>query len=61
MTWAELTWPTWVWSLPETVKKGWQSVTGIGYAAAMRMQISTSTLQVRLLSIDYMFEPGGAL
>lgn len=60
-TWAQLTWATWVWGSPQTVKRGWQSVSGIGYAAAMRMQVTTATLTIQLLSIDYLFEPGGVL
>ncbi len=60
-TWASLTWPTWTWNGTEQIKKGWQSVAGIGYTATMRMKMSSINIQTQLLSIDYLYEPGGVL
>lgn len=60
-TWDVSPWDTSAWSTDLTVRKGWQSVSAIGYAGAMRMQVSTMTISMQLLSIDYLFEPGGVL
>ena len=60
-TWDIDPWDTTSWSTDLTVRKGWQSVAALGYAGAMRMQVSTSTISMKLLSVDYLFEPGGAL
>lgn len=58
-TWSEITWENWVWSGAAMVQKSWQGVAGIGYSATVRMKITASNLDVALLSIDYMYEPGG--
>lgn len=60
-TWDVSPWDTSSWSTDMTVNKGWRSVNALGYAGAMRMQVSTATISMQLLSIDYMYQPGGAL
>jgi len=59
-TWDVDPWDTSSWSTDFSVQKGWQSVAALGYAGGMRMQVSTKTISMQLLTIDYMFEPGGA-
>lgn len=44
-----------------SIIKPWKSITGIGYAGAMRIRVSTNNVEISLRAIDYVFEAGGIL
>jgi hypothetical protein len=54
-----ITWNTNDWTAGMAVYRDWQSVGAIGFAAAARIQVQTLTSEIRLQSMDYVFEPGG--
>lgn len=41
--------------------KEWQTVTGLGYAGALRMRLAIQGFTAQWMSTDYVFEPGGVL
>lgn len=49
------------WSGVTKVLRNWQSVGGIGFAAALRMKGSTIGVQATWNATDYLYEPGGVL
>jgi hypothetical protein len=44
-----------------SIAKDWQSITGVGYSAALRIRVLTDALTISMRSIDYVFEEGGIL
>jgi hypothetical protein len=54
-----ITWNTNDWTAGMAVYRDWQSVGAIGFAAAARIQVQTLTSEIRLQSMDYVFESGG--
>ena len=60
-TWDVDTWDNAIWGGAVKTVRGWQSVTGIGYAASLRLRLSSDSQQVEWLSSNYAFEPGGIL
>jgi hypothetical protein len=59
--WNVGAWDSFAWGDASAVKKDWQGVTGIGYAAALHMRIVNNQSYVQWQSIDYVFELGGVL
>lgn len=57
--WDVATWDVDSWGGALEIKKDWQSIYGLGYAAALRMQLASNVLQIYWQSTDWMFEPGG--
>ena len=59
--WDVTGWDVGEWGDAAQVVKDWLGVTGVGYAAALRMRIATDVLTVSWQSTDWLFEPGGIL
>jgi hypothetical protein len=60
--WDTATWESAIWNGGMlAISKGWQYLSGLGYAAAFRMKTSSRGIQVQLSAIDYLFERGGVL
>lgn len=59
--WDVAPWDTSSWASDAAVSKSWQSVTGIGFAGTLRMQIVNNGGDISLQSIDYVYENGGIL
>lgn len=59
--WGTSKWGIGLWSSGLTVQKNWQTVYGIGFSAALYMQIATTGSQVQVLSFDWVMSDGGAL
>lgn len=59
-TWNVAPWNTSDWGGTDNIEKDWQTVNGIGYAAALRAIIS-SEISVSWQSTDYVFQLGGIL
>lgn len=59
--WDTSPWDTSPWGVSTDIIKNWQTVTGMGYAAALRMQITAMDLTVQWQSTDFVYEPGGVL
>lgn len=57
--WNTSPWNTSPWTRSLAVQKTWQSVTGMGYAAAIRMRVSSNSPQIFWTSTDYIFEGAG--
>lgn len=59
--WDTIFWDTTLWGGQGIVNKDWRTVGGVGYAASLRMALTTSGIQAELQSIDYLYEAGGVL
>ena len=59
--WDAEDWNTATWGLADQVVKDWQSVTGQGYAAVVRMRIATNAIEVKWQSTDWLYQPGGRI
>lgn len=59
--WDVALWDTRLWGGSGTLSKNWLGLGGVGYAAALRMSLLTQGVQVKLQSIDYVYEGGGVL
>ena len=60
--WGTSTWNNAKWgSGSGSITKGWQFVSGLGYAGSLHMQISTNTAPASWISTDYVYQPGGVL
>lgn len=59
--WDVTAWDAGEWGDNAQVAKDWISVTGLGYAAALRIRIHTDALTVSWQSTDWIFEPGGLI
>jgi hypothetical protein len=45
----------------QSIYKDWQSVSGYGFCAALRLKFSSNILDVRWSSVDYVYEFGGVI
>lgn len=56
-------WDVGLWDLAlwggDTIYKSWQSIQGIGFCAALRIKISSTTITLTWAATDYVFEVGG--
>lgn len=59
--WDASLWDAAVWGNDMTIKRDWQYVSGLGYAAALHMKVTSSNAIVRWVSTDYVMEAGGVL
>lgn len=59
--WDVTPWDLVAWGGVSIISKNWQTVTGVGFAATMRMRIASSTYQITWQSTDFAFELGGIL
>lgn len=59
--WDSSTWDSASWSGDYNIAKDWQSVTGLGYNAALRIRVSSKDLSISWRSTDYVWETGGVL
>lgn len=61
-TWDSALWDSATWGGGAlTIQKGWQYLSGLGYAASLYLTTSSKGIQVQLMAIDYAFETGGVL
>lgn len=49
------------WSPPYQIKKNWETISGLGFAAALRMKIAGIGVSVKWQATDYVYEYGGIL
>lgn len=59
--WNVALWDVSPWFSGFFLQKNWQTVTGIGFSAALYMTVSSAGPAVSLMAIDYIYEPGGIL
>lgn len=59
--WNVDSWDVGSWGGSLTINKDWQSVTGHGYCAALRIKISSNVPQVYWTATDYQFKVGGVI
>lgn len=59
--WDTSPWDTSPWSSPTEVQSNWQTVSGIGKAATISMQIASMGQTVRWQATDYLYQMGGVL
>ncbi len=59
--WDTGLWDVAIWGGEPTLKKAWYSVTGLGYAAALHLNVSSTAANVSLAAVNYVFQPGGVL
>lgn len=59
--WNTSPWNTSPWGSVMGLVKQWQTVSGVGYAGALRMQVAVQGFQTQWMSTDYVFESGGVL
>lgn len=57
--WNTVQWNFSPWSNSQTVQKNWLIAYGVGYAAALHMKASIKSMNLKLQSIDYVYENGG--
>lgn len=60
-TWDSSTWDVDLWGGTLQILKEWQTVTGVGYSAGMRIKAASNQLELRWVSTDITFEGGGVL
>lgn len=59
--WDSALWDAGIWSTNAVVQKNWQTVYGVGFAAAIYIQIAAQNVNVQWLSTDFVLEDGGVL
>lgn len=59
--WDVAIWDVDFWGPPFTIRRNWETVSGIGYTASAWIRGKTSTQEIALFSFDYILEPGGFL
>lgn len=59
--WDFATWDIDTWGGAMEIKKNWQSVYGIGYAASLRIRFASNSIRIFWQSTDWIYEPGGIL
>lgn len=57
--WNTSPWNTSPWQQGSSIIKQWQSVSGIGFAAAVNMSVSVKNLPISWMATDFVYEPGG--
>jgi len=60
-TWDSGTWDSGTWGGSFTISKGWQSVGGVGYCAALHIKAASMSSGLKWQSTDYIFERGQGL
>ena len=59
--WDTAVWDTDLWGGSLQILKSWQTVTGIGYSAGMRIKAASKSLELRWVSTDITMESGGII
>jgi hypothetical protein len=59
--WNTSPWNTTKWGSALGLVKEWQSASGVGYAAALRMKVAVNGFSVQWMSTEYVYEPGAVL
>jgi hypothetical protein len=59
--WDTSPWDTSPWASGLTMQRDWKTVYGVGFAAALYLQVLAAGIQVRLQAIDWIMEDGGVL
>ena len=59
--WDTGTWDSAIWGGDISFNRDWYSVTGIGYAIAPHLKISSSQAGVRVSAFDFVYQKGGVL
>jgi hypothetical protein len=59
--WDVSDWDTSSWTRGDEIIKNWQSVTGVGYSAGIRVVTATEFLTCKWISTDFVYEKGAVL
>lgn len=59
--WDTSPWNTSPWGPATGIVRNWQTVSGTGYAAALRMDVASKGVSASWQSTDFVYEPGGVL
>lgn len=59
--WDAALWDSGVWGGSDDLYQNWVGIEGIGRAASLRVKVSTSVTEMKLLATDFVFTPGGYL
>ncbi|WP_047236944.1 hypothetical protein [Chromobacterium subtsugae] len=59
--WGSAIWGTSTWPYGQTIINNWQSVTGMGYTAALHLKITTNGANVKWMATDFAFEIGSVM
>ncbi|WP_448206491.1 hypothetical protein [Azospirillum sp. sgz302134] len=59
--WDESDWDETDWAADRTLRRDWYAVDGLGYAAAVRMRVATSGMDVSVAAFDVLMMKGGLL
>lgn len=59
--WDTSSWNVSSWATGYGITAAWQSASGVGFNFSTYLSVSTNAVQVRLQSVDYLYEPGGVL
>lgn len=59
--WNTTKWNTSLWSNYQTVQKAWLVANGTGFAAALHLKANVKGMNLKLQSIDYVYEDGGVI
>lgn len=60
-TWDISPWDTTPWGGANNTVTQWQTVTGVGFSASLKVQVYAKNISVVWASTDYVYESGGAL
>lgn len=61
VAWDDGVWDVSAWSDVEQIIKSWQTISGTGYAVALRMRTVSKNGTLRWLANDVLWEPGGPI
>jgi len=59
--WDTALWDTAIWGGDGNIRKDWQTVSGLGYAASLRMRVTSATATTQWAAVDYLYQNGGVL
>jgi len=59
--WNTSPWNTSPWGVDPTIQRQWQTVSGVGFCAALYVKAAGFDSQVQLMSTDFLLEQGGVL
>lgn len=59
--WNTSPWNTSPWGGATQMQKDWETISGLGFAASLRMQVNASGVDMTWNATQFMFEPGGFL
>lgn len=54
-------WDSGIWTSGLTIQKNWQTVYGVGFCAAIYLQLASTVASIQLLSVDWVIQDGGIL